>query len=81
MIYRAFKLISPDAVNTVACDYPDRADISDWAVESVDFLNENEIMNGDDAGNIMPKANTSREEAILLVYRAYCSAYYYGKEA
>jgi len=38
-------------------------------------------MNGDDAGNIMPKANTSREEAILLVYRAYCSAYYYGKEA
>ena len=80
MLYRAFKLVAPDCKVTVEGQYPDSESISDWAKESVDFLNENKIMNGDEAGRINPQANTSREESILLVYRAYCSAYYYGKE-
>ncbi len=80
MLYRAFKLAAPEAVASVSGEYPDSESISEWAKESVDFLNENKIMNGDEAGRINPQANTSREEAILLVYRTYCSAYYYGKE-
>jgi len=79
MLYRAYKLIAPEAAPTAVGKYPDKAKISDWAVDSVNFMNENGVMLGDDNGNIMPKKNTSREEAILLVYRAYCSAYYYGK--
>jgi len=79
MLFRAYKLIAPSAAGTVAGEYPDRADISEWAVEAVDFLNENKIMNGNENGNIMPEANTSREEAILLAYRMFCSAYFYGK--
>ncbi len=79
MLYRAYKLIAPEASSVVSGEYPDQAMISDWAVEAVSFMNENGVMLGDDNGNIMPKKNTSCEEAILLVYRAYCSAYYYGK--
>ncbi|MDY3030313.1 MAG: GDSL-type esterase/lipase family protein [Clostridia bacterium] len=80
MLYRAFKLVAPEAVVSAVGEYPDSESISDWAKESVDFLNENKIMNGDEAGRINPQANTSREESILLVYRAYCAAYYYGNK-
>lgn len=80
MLYRAYKLIAPEAASAISAQYPDKALISDWASESVDFMNECGIMLGDDSGNIMPKNNTTREQAILLVYRTYCSAYFYGKQ-
>lgn len=80
MLYRAYKLIAPEATSKSECEYPDKALISDWALESVNFMNESGIMLGDDVGNIMPKKNTTREQATLLVYRTYCSAYFYGKQ-
>lgn len=79
MLYRAYKLIAPDAKSDTIGEFPDKALISDWAIEAVNFMNEFKIMLGDDIGNIMPNKNTTREEAVLLAYRAYCSAYYYGK--
>lgn len=81
MLYRAYKLIAPGAAPTGSGEYPDKALISDWALEPVNFMSESGIMLGDDAGNIMPNKNTTREQAILLVYRAYCSAYFYGKQS
>ena len=79
MLYRAYKLIAPEAKPAAIGEFPDKSLISDWATEAVSFMSECEIMKGDDRGNIMPNKNTTREEAILLAYRAYCSAYYYGK--
>ena len=74
MLFRAYKLIDPNAASTVEGDYPDKAQIATWALDSVNFMNEKGIMRGDSAGNIMPLENTTREQAILLVYRAYTSA-------
>ena len=79
MLYRAYKLIAPDAAKTSDGSSPDRSDMSDWAIEAVDFMNEQTIMNGDELGFLKPLAHTSREEAILLVYRTFLSANRYGK--
>ena len=51
--------------------FPDGDAISDWAYDSVQYMNMMEIMLGDEHGNISPKANTTREQAILLIYRLY----------
>jgi len=79
MLYRAYKLIAPNAVPTTYTTAPDSSSISAWASESVDFMNEQKIMNGDDLGNLNPLSNTTREEAVLMVYRSFCSANRYGK--
>ena len=79
MLYSAYKLIAPKAVPSAYTTSPYRRDISPWALESVDFMNEQKIMNGDDLGNLKPLSNTTREEAILMVYRSFCSANRYGK--
>lgn len=79
MVYRAYKLIAPDAKPTKYAASPDQRDIARWALEATDFLSEHSVMKGDENGNINPLKNTSREEAVLLVYRAMCSANRYGK--
>jgi len=79
MVYRAYKLIAPDAKPTKYAASPDQRDIARWALEATDFVVEHEILKGDDMGNINPLKNTSREEAVLLVYRAFLSANRYGK--
>lgn len=79
MLYRAYKLIASKAAPKSYSTAPDKRSVSTWAREAVDFLNEEKIMNGDELGNINPLSNTSREEAILLVYRSFCSANRYGK--
>lgn len=79
MLYRAYKLIAPLAYPKSYGTSPDRGSISQWAIEAVDFINGEKIMNGDDSGNLNPQNNTSREEAILLVYRTFLSANRYGK--
>lgn len=51
--------------------FADSADISDWALKGVKYLNMLEIMLGDENGNIMPQNNTTCEQAILLINRLY----------
>jgi len=62
-----------DSSVTVAQSYPnvfpDQASIADWALLNVQYMNMNTIMLGDEAGNINPLGNTTREQAILLTYR------------
>lgn len=79
MLHRAYLLVAPDATVTGAANFTDGELISDWALDAVTFLNLSGIMKGDTNGNAMPNKNTSVEEAVLLVYRTYNSAYNYGK--
>ncbi|MBO4898254.1 MAG: DUF5050 domain-containing protein [Clostridia bacterium] len=51
--------------------FPDEADIADWAIDGVKYINMLEVMLGDDAARINPLQNTTREQAILLIYRLY----------
>lgn len=74
MIYRAYKLIDSEASKSTQKAAPDRALVSAWAIDSVDFLAEKEILKGDEAGNINPQNPTTVEEAALFAYRAYFQA-------
>jgi len=78
MIYRASVIIAPSATFEEGT-YPDGSEISDWAKDAVDFVSAMGIMKGDENGNIMPKDNTTREQATLLVYRAWTNANCFGK--
>lgn len=57
--------------------FNDSAMISDWALPSVNFAYDNNIMRGVDNNSIDPKANTTCEQAILLVYRVFDRYYNY----
>ncbi|MEA4822862.1 MAG: fibronectin type III domain-containing protein [Clostridiaceae bacterium] len=84
MIFRAIKLIDPNADYSVAAvaDFPDQANISSWAVAATKYMAKIGIIKGDSSGNFMPKPVTAaqsesgygmakREEAILMVERTY----------
>lgn len=60
MLYRAFRLIAPEAAPNGTVNSPDKAMISDWATEAVSFLNENKIMQGDDM------ENNTMEKAVII---------------
>lgn len=83
MLFRTIKAIAPgvysiDGIN----DFPDQKHISDWAVEGTKYMSKLGIIKGDTAGNFMPKATTTaqeasgygmatREAAILMSVRTY----------
>ncbi len=50
--------------------YADIDEISDWAKEDVEILNAYKIINGD-GRNLSPRANVTKEQAVLMLYRAY----------
>jgi len=52
-------------------EYLDATDISDWAVASVAFAQENKIMMGDSTGHFNPRDNLTREEALVIVERLF----------
>ncbi len=59
--------ISVPLVNT----FPDEENISDWAIDAVKFANMCQAILGDEKANINPKANTTREQAMLMTLRLY----------
>lgn len=59
--------ISTALVNT----FPDEAQISSWALDAVKLVNMCQVILGDENANINPKANTTREQAMLMVLRLY----------
>jgi hypothetical protein len=84
MLFRALKAISPSEDFSIAGvkDFLDQNYISDWAVESVKYMNKIGIISGDTQGNFMPKATTTvhqaqgygmatREQAIAMSLRSY----------
>lgn len=72
MIFRALKVAIPDLNKTVTGDFPfsDTKVISTWALTSVKFVYQNDILKGIE-GNIKPLDNTTREQAVVLLKRTY----------
>lgn len=77
MMYRAICYIeSEKGVNIINKNanidkFSDKADVSDWAVESVAVLAENGVMKGTSDTTLSPLNNTTVQEAILLDLRIY----------
>lgn len=84
MLFRTIKAIVPDGDYSIEGikDFPDQKSISDWAKEGTKYMSKLGIIKGDSAGNFMPKANTTtqqasgygmatREAAILMSVRTY----------
>ena len=84
MLFRAIKAIVPggDYSITGVKDFPDQKSISAYAVDATKYMSNIGITKGDTAGNFMPKATTSvqeangygmatREAAILMSVRTY----------
>lgn len=84
MLFRTIKAISPGGNFSIdgVPDFPDQKDISAFAVEGTKYMSKLGIIKGDSAGNFMPKATTSaqeasgygmatREAAILMSVRTY----------
>jgi hypothetical protein len=84
MLFRAIKAIAPggDYSITGVKDFPDQKSISAYAVDATKYMSNIGIIKGDTAGNFMPKATTSvqeangygmatREAAILMSVRTY----------
>ena len=84
MLFRTIKAIAPDGDYSTAGvgDFPDQKHISSWAVDATKYMSKIGVIKGDTAGNFMPKATTSaqeaagygmatREAAILMTVRTY----------
>jgi hypothetical protein len=81
MLLRTLQAVMPNTV--VKADFKtrfhDEKDIAPWALDAVKFMNANGVLNGSTLGDgtsyILPKGNTTREQAILLVLRVFNSFY------
>lgn len=67
MLARAYK-IKGNAVFNIT-DYHDGMDISDYALEYMSFMCENELLNGYSDKTIRPKQGITRAEAVVLISR------------
>ena len=76
MITRFFNKALPDVTVDYSknLDFADSSDIASWALNSVKFAFTKGIMRGTSETTISPLSNTSREQAIILLKRAYETA-------
>lgn len=72
MLYRAItsSISNVDASISGVSAFADENLIGNWAIKEVKFSYKNNIMRGSD-NKIMPRDNTNREQALLLVKRVY----------
>ncbi|MBP1995602.1 S-layer homology domain-containing protein [Paenibacillus eucommiae] len=73
MILQAVKAAKPDLLldSGVTPAFEDEAAIAPWAFDAVKFAYSRQIMLGVGGGRIDPLGNTTREQAIVLVKRAF----------
>lgn len=73
MLYRTLQAAKPKYDYTVSNNhvFVDNAMISEWARGAVGYLYGIEVVNGAEDNRFNPQANTTREEAIVLVQRMY----------
>ncbi len=76
MLLRTLKKVMPDVPTTAEFKTPfqDVSSIDSWALEAVKFMNANGIIGGSTVNGVsymLPKGNTTREQAIALVLRMY----------
>jgi len=76
MLLRTLKNVMPN-ISTAAefkTQFQDIGSIDSWALEAVKFMNANDIVGGSTVNGVsymLPKGNTTREQAIALVLRMY----------
>ena len=72
MLYRAITgaVANVDTNITGVSAFTDENLIGSWAIKEIRFAFKNNIMKGSDS-KIMPRDNTNREQALLLVKRVY----------
>ncbi|HOS69848.1 MAG TPA: S-layer homology domain-containing protein [Bacillota bacterium] len=76
MLLRTLKNVMPN-ISTAAefkTQFQDVSSIDSWALEAVKFMNANDIIGGSTVNGVsymLPKGNTTREQAIALVLRMY----------
>lgn len=76
MLLRTLKNVMPN-ISTAAefkTQFQDVGSIDSWALEAVKFMNANNIVGGSTVNGVsymLPKGNTTREQAIALVLRMY----------
>ena len=70
-LYRAVKLQGGGFTGAWAFQLqaPDAADVPDWAYESTCWMVMNQIVQGDEAGNILPLAECNRGQIAAMIYR------------
>jgi len=75
MIYRALVNALNDIDLSEDEDFPfaDESQIANWAFSAMKFCYKNSILNGVGNNRIAPLDNTTREQAIVIVKRAYAS--------
>jgi hypothetical protein len=73
MISNALVAAGHDTTPDLSANFPfsDKETISSWALDEVMFCNQNSIMSGTSTTTISPLLNTPREQAIILVNRAF----------
>ena len=67
--YAAYKGEGPTGAWAIRLDYPDLAEISDWAAEGVMFCTMKDIMVGRVSGEFDPKVNITRAEGAAVFER------------
>ncbi|MFZ5351344.1 MAG: PQQ-binding-like beta-propeller repeat protein [Bacillota bacterium] len=77
MIVRAIKAVLPDITVDIsgAESYVDEKETANWAYESLKFCSKMGVMGGVGQSKIDPLGNTTREQAILMLKRAYAKLY------
>lgn len=73
MIKRALKESYPNLKLSFSGEFPfkDADKIADWAIESVKYAYQHEIMKGTSGDTISPLNNTTKEQGIILLKRTY----------
>lgn len=76
MLLRTLKAVMPSITATAEfkTQFQDVGSVDSWALEAVRFMNANDVVTGSTVNGvsyILPKGNTTREQAIALVLRIY----------
>lgn len=76
MIYRTLNILNSEiGSGSSPIAFDDSGDISDWARESISFMTRMDIIRGMGNNLIVPQGVTTREQAILLVWRTFSNPY------
>jgi len=81
MLLRTLKAAMPNIVTKAEfkTEFHDANAVAPWAIEAVKFMNANGVLNGstlaDGTSYILPKGNTTKEQAILMILRAFNAFY------
>ena len=68
MAYNTIKVCDLEISGAADSSFKDAASIADYAAEAVAALKGEGILSGDDTGNFRPNDNTTRAEAVKIIY-------------